>query len=649
MATASVVTKNVPSVLVLSADAAVRARLRSALTAQRWEVHEADGGAAALLLMERTQPHATLLDGALPDLHLEDFAEEARSSQPAMDLIALDGTLAGLTGAVKSPRRGELLQVLRSVCDQATQATTPAAPTDTNTDTNIPIAPLTAAILPHSTSSSSSRSAGQAPAVVDLAATVRLPELIGDSDRMLEVSRRIRLVAKRTTTVLIQGPTGTGKELVARAVHRLSPRADRPFIALNCAAIPEALLEAELFGHARGAFTGAVQRRTGRIEAADGGTLFLDEIGEMPLGLQSKLLRFLENGELQRVGENQPVQVDVRIVAATHQSLARRAQEGSFRADLYYRLAVFPVQTLISTLQRMGVNVPNTGSANTLRVQNMAAVFIAATLPPFAEPGTKLDVTVSSAGDARSLNGGLLLMTALYGPDGRIYAQAQGPLVLGGYAAAANGNAKIVNHPTTGRIPGGAMVERGVPLDLSRLPSLSLLLNDADFRTAERMADAINSELKRPLAHAADSRRVDLHAQPGEDLPALLARVEAVEIETFPRAKVVVNERTGTVVIGGDVRLQPVSILHGGLVVNVVSDFAVSQPGPLSNGTTQTVQETRVDAQDRPVNQIMLKRGATVDDLVQELQGIGASARDVISILQAMKEAGALEAELEVL
>lgn len=310
---------------------------------------------------------------------------------------------------------------------------------------------------------------------------------------------------------------------------------------------------------------------------------------------------------------------------------------------------VFPAQTLISTLQRMGVNVPATGSSSTLRVQNMAAVFIAATLPPFSEPGTKLDVTVSSAGDARSLNGGLLLMTPLYGPDGRIYAQAQGPVVLGGYAAAANGNAKVVNHPTTGRIPGGAMVERGVPLDLSRLPSLSILLNDADFRTAERMADAINIALERPLAHAADSRRVDLHPRTGEDLPALLARVEAVEIETFPRAKVVVNERTGTVVIGGDVRLQPVSILHGGLVVNVVSDFAVSQPGPLSNGTTQTVQETRIEAQDKPVNQIVLKRGATVDDLVQELQTIGASARDVISILQAMKEAGALEAELEVL
>jgi flagellar P-ring protein precursor FlgI len=638
MATASVMTKNAASVLVLSTDAAVRARLRSALTEQRWEVYEADGGAAALLLMERTHPHATLLDGPLPDLYLEDFADEVRSSHPTMDLIALDGALAGLAGAARSPRRGELLQVLRSVCEEGSAPLIP--------DMVSPIRPAVA-MAPGPDGKLWPRSTPPASAVT--AISVRLPELIGDSNRMLEVSRRIRLVAKRKTTVLIQGPTGTGKEVVAHALHRLSPRADRPFVALNCAAIPEALLEAELFGHARGAFTGAVQRRTGRIEATNGGTLFLDEIGEMPLALQSKLLRFLESGELQRVGENETVRVDVRIVAATHQPLARRTQEGSFRADLFYRLAVFPVQTLISTLQRMGVNVPTTGSANTLRVQNMAAVFIAATLPPFAEPGTKIDVTASSAGDARSLNGGLLLMKPLYGPDGRIYAQAQGPIVLGGYAAAANGNVKVVNHPTTGRIPGGAMVERGVPLELSRLPSLSILLNDADFRTAERMADAINSELKRPLAHAADSRRVDLRPQPGEDLPALLARVEAVEIETFPRAKLVVNERTGTVVIGGNVRLLPVSILHGGLVVNVVSEVAVSQPGPFSNGTTQTVQQTSVSAQDKPVNQIVLKPGATVDDLVQELQGIGASARDVISILQAMKEAGALEAELEVL
>jgi transcriptional regulator with PAS, ATPase and Fis domain len=177
------------------------------------------------------------------------------------------------------------------------------------------------------------------------AATERLPELIGNAPCMLEVSRRIRLVAPRTTPVLIEGPTGSGKELVAEAVHRLSSRCRKPFVALNCAAIPETLLEAELFGHTRGAFTGAVQGRVGRIEAANGGTLFLDEIGEMPLALQSKLLRFVECGELQRVGDNETVKVDVRIVTATHQPLAQHTQDGKFRADLYYRLAVFLIRT----------------------------------------------------------------------------------------------------------------------------------------------------------------------------------------------------------------------------------------------------------------------------------------------------------------
>jgi len=312
---------------------------------------------------------------------------------------------------------------------------------------------------------------------------------------------------------------------------------------------------------------------------------------------------------------------------------------------------VFPVQTLLSTLERMGITVPQTGSnsASNMQVKNMAGVFVEATLPPFSRAGAKLDVTVSSAGDARSLEGGLLLMTPLYGPDGQVYAQAQGPLVLGGYQVTGAGSSRQVNHPTTARLPAGAMVERVVPFDLKQLHTVSVVLNDADFHTAERMAGAINTALKSPRAHASDSRRVEIAADPAEDLPALLDQIEAVEIDVYPKARVVVNERTGTVVIGGKVRLQPVSILHGGLSINVITETKVSQPGPFSSGTTQVTQQATIQAQDKPVNHIELKEGATVEDLVQELQQIGATARDVISILQGMKEAGALEADLEVL
>jgi flagellar P-ring protein FlgI len=312
---------------------------------------------------------------------------------------------------------------------------------------------------------------------------------------------------------------------------------------------------------------------------------------------------------------------------------------------------VFPAQTLLSTLERMGITVPQSGanSASNMQVKNMAAVFVVAMLPPFSRPGYKMDISVSSAGDARSLEGGILLMTPLYGPDGQIYAQAQGALVLGGYMASAGGNTKLSNHPTTARIPGGALVERAVPFDLKQMHVVSVVLNDADFHTAGRMAAAINETLGARRAHAIDSRRVEVAAAPDDDIAALLDKVEAVEVDVYPRARVVVNERTGTVVIGGTVRLQPVSILHGGLSVNVITATEVSQPGPLSNGTTQVIQHTTVQATDKPVNRIDLKEGATVEDLVQELQRTGAGARDVISILQAMKQAGALEADLEVL
>ena len=312
---------------------------------------------------------------------------------------------------------------------------------------------------------------------------------------------------------------------------------------------------------------------------------------------------------------------------------------------------VFPVQTLLSTLERLGITVPQTGnnSAANMQVKNMAAVFVVATLPPFSRPGERLDVTLSSPGDARSLEGGVLLMTPLYGPDGQIYAQAQGALVLGGYQVTAAGNSHQVNHPTTARIPDGALVERIVPFDLKQMKTVNVVLNDADFHTAERMAGAINTELGTTRAEVADSRRVEIQVESGEDIPRLLDRIEGVEVEVFPRARVVVNERTGTVVIGGKVRLQPVSILHGGLQVNVVTRNEVSQPNAFGQGTTQVVQQTTVQAQDKPVNRIELKEGATVEDLVDELQQIGAGARDVISILQGMKEAGALEADLEVL
>ncbi|WP_420239893.1 flagellar basal body P-ring protein FlgI [Telmatobacter bradus] len=308
--------------------------------------------------------------------------------------------------------------------------------------------------------------------------------------------------------------------------------------------------------------------------------------------------------------------------------------------------AVFPGQTLVAALGRLGVNLPPDIK---LQVKNVAGVFVVATLEPFSRPGEKMDITVSSAGDAKSLEGGILLMTPLYGPDGQIYAQAQGALVLGGYMAGGGGSSRQVNHPTTARIPDGALVERSVPFDLRQLRTVMIDLNQPDFHTAQLMSDAINLSIGEGRAHALDSRRVAVVPLPGEDMVALLDRVESTEVAVYPKARVVVNERTGTVVIGGSVRLQPVSILHGGLSVNVITQPIVSQPGPFSNGTTQVVQQTTVQAQDRPVNRIELKEGATVEDLVQELQRIGAGARDVISILQAMKEAGSLEADVEVL
>ncbi|MGD0731376.1 MAG: sigma-54 dependent transcriptional regulator [Terracidiphilus sp.] len=349
------------SALIASADLSFRQRLTEILTGLRWQVREAEGGAQAWAEAEAAPPEAIIVDSWLPDLDVAEFLKDFRGTFPQVDLVTSEGASAG--ESPRGPYRQELLYALRRIQDTDTAAwnTAPALgkpESGAGRAAPLPIPPLVtagneagpekdAAPCPVQSSLSSdlrSRADSHVHAARSNAAE-RLPELIGDAPCMLEVSRRIRLVAPRMTPVLIEGPTGSGKELVAEALHRLSPRSRKPFVAINCAAIPEALLEAELFGHTRGAFTGAVQGRTGRIEAADGGTLFLDEIGEMPLSLQSKLLRFVECGELQRVGENDTVKVDVRIVAATHQPLAQLTQGGSFRSDLYYRLAVFLIHT----------------------------------------------------------------------------------------------------------------------------------------------------------------------------------------------------------------------------------------------------------------------------------------------------------------
>ena len=385
--------------LVASADRSFRNRLSETLTGLRWKVTEAEGGAEAWASAVNAQPEAVIVDSWLPDLELAEFIRDFGESFPNVDLLTTDSKpKSHETSGTRSPYRQELLYALRRSQDMDTSSwnSAPALarpfsvlneetedvlmsddsenhPTETNAQipadnrhdsmfseieshrdvtvfefaeadgalTNTHVASTHAIHNPHIRASTQSPNTGNR----EIPLTERLPELIGTGQNMLEVSRRIRLVAPRITPVLIEGPTGSGKELVAEGLHRLSSRSKKPFVAINCAAIPEALLEAELFGHTRGAFTGAVQGRVGRIEAADGGTLFLDEIGEMPLALQSKLLRFVESGELQRVGDNETVKVDVRILAATHQPLGEDAQAGKFRADLYYRLAVFLIRT----------------------------------------------------------------------------------------------------------------------------------------------------------------------------------------------------------------------------------------------------------------------------------------------------------------
>jgi flagellar P-ring protein precursor FlgI len=307
----------------------------------------------------------------------------------------------------------------------------------------------------------------------------------------------------------------------------------------------------------------------------------------------------------------------------------------------------FTVQTLANSLQRMGVQI----APGSVVVKNVAAVFVTANLPPFARPGMKVDVTVGSVGDARSIEGGMLLLTALRAPNGEVYAVAQGPLVIGGYSEGQSGSSKTVNHPTTARIAEGGLIERDAAVDLSRFRTVSLLLLNSDFTAARDVADVINKEFGKPIANAIDSRRIDIDvaASGSPSVPILISRVQNLSIHFRSPAKVVVNERTGTVVMGGDVRLSPVSVIQGSLTIDVQTAHVVVQPAPNSGGKTEVVTETKVSVGDAPAQSIQLEEGANVDELIKGLHAIGATSHDIISILQAIKAAGGLQADLEVI
>ncbi len=337
------------SVVLVTPDADLRQRLSDRLARMRWNVLPAAGGAEAMVHLGENGAEAMIVDHWLPDLDAAEFIEHAAMLFPETDLLNMDGSAARSGG--RSPRRDELLHTLREAQEDLPAATSTVQSTSMKEGTAQRKsdgaawleAPAAIPVSELQTMSGVSVNWHREHEMAQAEIRMHLPDMVGDTPGMRELARLVRLVAPHSSSVLIQGETGTGKELVAKAVHRLSTRAAKPFVVLNCAAIPEQLLEAELFGHTRGAFTGAVTSRTGRIEAAHGGTLFLDEIGEMPISLQAKMLRFLENGEIQRVGENDVSRVDVRIVAATHQPLQEKANERLFRLDLYHRLAVFPV------------------------------------------------------------------------------------------------------------------------------------------------------------------------------------------------------------------------------------------------------------------------------------------------------------------
>ncbi|MDY0105509.1 MAG: flagellar basal body P-ring protein FlgI [Giesbergeria sp.] len=310
----------------------------------------------------------------------------------------------------------------------------------------------------------------------------------------------------------------------------------------------------------------------------------------------------------------------------------------------------YTTQAMQNYLQNMGISLPP-GAVGQLQLKNVAAVIVTAQLPAFAQPGQMIDVNVSSMGNAKSLKGGMLMVTPLRGADGEIYALAQGNLVVGGAGAAAGGSKVQINHLSAGRVPQGAQVERSVPTPLHEGDSITLGLNASDFQTARRVADAINARMGAGRAMALDGRTVQVQAPtaPGARVN-FIAELEELPLESMtPSAKVVINARTGSVVLNQAVTLGPCAVAHGNLSITINSTPVISQPNPLSQGQTVVTQKSDITINQEPGNIIQMPPSTQLADVVRALNALGATPQDLLAILQAIKAAGALNAELEVI
>jgi flagellar P-ring protein precursor FlgI len=308
----------------------------------------------------------------------------------------------------------------------------------------------------------------------------------------------------------------------------------------------------------------------------------------------------------------------------------------------------FTVQSIQSMLSQMGVTLP---PGTNLQLKNVAAVMVTAQLPPFAQPGQTLDVTVSSLGNAKSLRGGTLLLAPLKGPDGQIYAMAQGNVAVGGAGASAGGSKTQINALNAGRVPAGATVERAVPAMVGEEGTLTLELHDGDFTVAHQVASVVNRRYGDGTANAQDARTIRVRAPAGPSARVgFLAELENLPVDAAaPAARVIINARTGSIVMNQAVTLEACAVAHGNLTVTIQSEPQVSQPAPFSNGQTVVTERAQIEVKQDKNPLMALPAGAKLTDVVRALNALGATPADLLAILQAMRSAGALRAEIEVI